>query len=443
MTKFLLIILFLLCYFSLLLLLKNNFKVRVSLGIILFAILVNMNFKAFIFKGEIVYSNVATLLIFLIVVSLQFHFLLIKYKNKNQFTESFSKVTVILFSFIFISLLIWLQMYVRNIYNFNLFFYHLWVYITLALLLLWFYYSSKMQEHISNIYLFKSAIAISIINFIISALQYIFNKSFLPSNPNSNINYYEGVEVVKRVWGIVGASNGAGNLGAILFPILLYYLYKSRSSIALISFVMNILFVLLTLTRIAYVAIIIETFIFIYFVFFRNLTYKNLSIRIFIILLGFLFFLLMTYLYFDDVYKLLVVDRGNTENHRFVQFDTAIELIKSAPLLGVGAGQYERYLYSNFGIRDIVVHSQFLNIFVETGLFSFAIFLFVYIYIGILLLRRFPRDRWFPLSLFIGNFITINFNPNQYYSINIYLFMFFSLGLIFYDNYLDNKDTKC
>ncbi|MEM5663753.1 hypothetical protein AAHB94_07845 [Bacillus toyonensis] len=34
--------------------------------------------------------------------------------------------------------------------------------------------------------------------------------------------------VVKRVVGFVGANNGAGNLAAILYPVLLYALVKEK-----------------------------------------------------------------------------------------------------------------------------------------------------------------------------------------------------------------------
>ncbi|ASS89468.1 O-antigen ligase family protein [Aeribacillus pallidus] len=444
MLKILFSLVLFVSFFLLLILVNNTNKVKIGLALILFSISINVSFQVYQFQNQILYLNLATLVIFIIVISLIFYYILLKNKVntlKSKKNDQAKNFYILFLSILTIILIICLQFYLRRIYDINLYFHHLTMYITICLLMIWFYLTSKITNYQqNNIIIFRLILLTATINFIISVLQYVFNKSFLPSDPNASINYYEGVEVVKRVWGIVGASNGAGNLGAIFFPILLYYSYKTKSKIALLVFVLNIIFVALTLTRIAYLAIIIELLIFVIYISFKNISYKNLGIRIFVLLFSSFVLSFCIYLYYDDAYKLLFLDRGDTESHRFTQFLMVIDLVKGYPIFGVGAGQYVYFLYSNYRVIDLAVHSQFLNVMVETGTLAFTLYFIIYIYMLIGILKNFPSDPWFPVSLFIGNFIVVNFNPNQYYNVSVYIFIFTSLALLFYKNNYETND---
>lgn len=69
---------------------------------------------------------------------------------------------------------------------------------------------------------------------------------------------------------------------------------------------------------------------------------------------------------FDKIYQVFFLNRGNTENSRMIQFNNAISLgAKHHLLSGIGSGQWRSYLYKNFGIVDIPIHSQMLNYLVE------------------------------------------------------------------------------
>ncbi|PET70547.1 hypothetical protein CN533_17965 [Priestia megaterium] len=434
MLKVFLLMIF--CSAYLILFIFKRDKINSSLIFIFFAIVVNLNFKVFDVDGKFIYINLTTIIICITLMA----FLGLKPFDKKKkltieekiYPRSFF-ILIILMSLI--TFITFVQIFIKNIYDWNLYIYHLTMYITFCLFIIFLHFTSRYKlRKMNNVIIFKLIMVVAFLNFSVSILQYIFNVSFLPSNPTANINYYEGVQVVKRVWGIVGASNGAGNLGAILFPILLYYLYKKKSKLALVIFLFNIIFILLTLTRIAYLAVIIEFIIFYFHIVFRNITYRNLTIRMFTLILSIVVIFVIGYLFSNDIYEILFLDRGNTQDYRFYQYEVLFKLVKDYPLTGIGAGQYVYYVFDHYRVNDIAIHSQFFNMYIETGIFSLLLFLFFNGYILIQLSKKFKTDKWFPISLFTGYLITSNFNPNQYYNVSMYIFMFTILALLFYKN---------
>ncbi|MGG0252063.1 hypothetical protein COM38_08160 [Bacillus toyonensis] len=443
MSKILFIMFVFLAYIFMLFMFKNRVSNKIGIVLILITISVNLDYKFFINSIEYVYIHLFSSVMLMIVLALIGYSMLLRTKrgylpganNRNR-----SYFYTMGFVYTFIIALIILQYNTLEIYDIDLFVHHLLIFLTTLFLLVWFYLTSKNSNNKQgNEIIFKSILVFSIVNSLLSVMQYMFNKSFLLSNPNASINYTEGVKVVKRVWGVVGASNGAGNLGTILFAVLLYYLYKNRNLITLTAFILNFIFILLTLTRIAYLAVGVEFLIFIFFTYFKDLNYKKLFTRIMLIISCMILFCIFIYVLYDSVYEILILDRGATQSNRFVQFDKVIEIAMAHLSLGVGAGQYIYNAYMYYGFQDIVVHSQFLNVLVEQGIFSLIAYLFVYIYMFIILIKKFKEDVWFPIILFTGNFITSNFNPNQYYNVCIFIFMFLTFGLIFYENNFNSK----
>ncbi|WP_371860500.1 O-antigen ligase family protein [Paenibacillus chibensis] len=280
----------------------------------------------------------------------------------------------------------------------------------------------------------------SLFNSFLGVFQYIFNRSFLLFSTSENINYYEGAVVSKRVFGFVGASNGAGNLGAILFSVLLYYFIKKRNFLSLSALLMNLVFVLLTFTRIGYLSICIQMLVYLVSSHKGNIHHwlKRCLIGIATILAAFIAF----QVFYKDIYQVLFVDRGDTQSNRFSQFSEAIIVMKDHPWFGIGAGQYVSYVENHYGLEDIVLHSQFLNILIEQGIFSFALFLLIYFLLFIWSLKVYKGEAWFPVSLMLGNFITVNFNPNQYYSICIYTFFILAYGMIFLGKSDDRNEAE-
>ncbi|HFK1545774.1 TPA: O-antigen ligase family protein [Bacillus albus] len=441
MSKILFIMFVFLVYIFMLFMFKNRVSNRIGIVLILITISVNLDYKFFINSIEYVYIHLFSSIMLMIVLALIGYSMLLRTKRVYlPRVNNRSYFYTMGFAYTFIITLIILQYNTLEIYDIDLFVHHLLIFLTNLFLLVWFYLTSKNSNNKQgNEIIFKSILVFSIVNSLLSIMQYIFNKSFLLSNPNASIDYTEGVKVVKRVWGVVGASNGAGNLGTILFAVLLYYLYKNRNLITLTAFILNCIFILLTLTRIAYLAVGVEFLIFIFFTYFKDLNYKKIFTRIMLIILCMIFFCIFIYILYDSVYEILILDRGATQSNRFVQFDKAIEIAMAHLSLGVGAGQYVYNAYMYYGFQDIVVHSQFLNVLVEQGIFSLIAYLFVYIYMFIILIKKFKEDIWFPIILFTGNFITSNFNPNQYYNVCIFIFMFLTFGLIFYENNFNSK----
>ncbi|OAB47071.1 O-antigen ligase family protein [Paenibacillus antarcticus] len=404
---------------------KGNTIQGILLGILIFGMVSNVRFN-------IGYPNINIdmpfIILFIYNLALLAHMMLSSKINELKLDDisrtQLNRVILLLSS---VLLVLFFQVYISQIYDIGLYSFHFNVFINLILLALFFYFLSVNQFSINTF--FAVIVMYSICNSLLGVLQYVFNRSFLLSSASDSINYYEGAVVTKRVMGFVGASNGAGNLGAILFSVLLYYFLKKKNFFSGIALLLNILFVVLTFTRIGYLSIVIQCLIFVVFSKIRD---KHQLLRRCLIGILSIFVGVIAYLiFFDDVYQILFINRGDTESNRFVQFNEAFRIMKENLWFGVGAGQYNSYIEANHGIQDIVLHSQFINILIEQGLISFILFSMIYIILFIWSTRVFKDDVWLPISLMIGNFIVVNFNPNQYYSMCILTFFILIYGLIF------------
>lgn len=330
-------------------------------------------------------------------------------------------------SFFVLILLLVLQSYALDIFEYGLYVYHSNLLLNLLLLAALFYLFGKLEVGSSTILLCMTGY--SLINSLLGVLQYVTNKPLLLFSVQDSINYYEGAKVAKRVIGFVGASNGAGNLAAVFFPVLLYYFMKKKNLFGLAAVLLNAIFLFLTFTRIGYLSVCVQFLIF--------LLYARLGTRFQLLkrlgaLTAVAMAAVMVYqIFYDELYQVLFLDRGNTESHRFVQFAGAFDVLKEHPWLGLGAGQYVPYMEAYHGIADIALHSQFMNVLVEQGIFGFTLFSFVYLSLFAWSLKKYRGEAWFPVSLFLGNLIVVNFNPNQYYSLCTYTFFIIAFGLVF------------
>ncbi|MGR9589844.1 O-antigen ligase family protein [Bacillus thuringiensis] len=442
MGKVLFCILFFCMYLIFLFVLKKEHSNQLGIFFILIAIAINIELNVY----DEIYINLFASVILIMVIAVSNYGLLLNSKRYGMVGARHANIKsfyiMLLPLMIILSNLIVQYMFIEII-NLRLFFHQVLMFLMILLMVVWFFIVSLNSNFAqNNSIIFNSILIISILNALLAIMQYIFNKSFLLSSPGESIDYFEGVRVVKRVWGFVGASNGAGNLGAILFAVLLYCFYKKRNIITFSALLLNVIFVGLTLTRIAYFAVFIECLIFIFFVYGKNLNYKKLFMRLMMTILIVVVTTISLYVFYDSAYELLISDRGATGEHRFIQFKKVFEISKENLLVGIGAGQYVYKAYSHYGFNDIVVHSQFLNTLVEQGLISFLAHLFFYVYTFKLLMRRFKNEIWFPIMLFVGNFITSNFNPNQYYDVSILIYVFISLGLIFFENDYEKNEFK-
>ncbi len=299
----------------------------------------------------------------------------------------------------------------------------------------------KIYRHETYAYIFFTYVVVHMIILFFHSIRNNFEKEKLIalvsvfSLGNSLLGIYEAFNGMLRVEGLVGYCNGAGNLGAILFPVLLYKFWHKKSVFNFIVLALNLVFTYLTFTRTGYIAIFVEVIIFAAFMMFQNndkagvlkkLVYTGVSAVI-------LFFMYTAYS--DDVinvYNGLFSYRGSTQSLRFIQFQRAFKIFLESPFIGIGTGQYAPYLLTTHFISDFDIHSQWLNILTEQGLLAFISYTFFYSSVFVMLVKRCKgEDLWFAIAIFAGNSLAINFNVNQYYGINIYIFYFIVFGFIF------------
>ena len=344
-------------------------------------------------------------------------------KSNNYDSKKFDVYTWIILAMI---VLILLQPAIFYIYDVKLFGHILDSYLAILSI----YVLAKKYGYLFTEDFILRAIAIfSICNSLFSFAQFITGKPLSPTSPYESIIYNIGYGELKRVSGLLGSNNGAGNLGAIFFTPLLYFLIKRPSFKRSIPFILNIIFTILTFTRIGYVSIAIQLII---FLFYRNRN-KIKKIKKTKIVVCIIFIIIIGYalINIDTTMNALFEKRGSTENSRWEQFERAKEVFVENKLLGIGYGNYIQYAVQIFLQSDIIIHSQYINTLVESGSIGFILFTLINIIPIIILLKRFKLNRWIPISIFIGNFIVINFNPNQYYFMNIfiYFYLIFNLGL--------------
>lgn len=285
------------------------------------------------------------------------------------------------------------------------------------LLIAYIYSSFKYYDYTKILKFFRYLI---IFNGILGILQFITNKKLLFGRISENINYGEGITLVRRTVGIAGSNNSAGNLGAILFSIALFNYMRTKKKIDLFALILTLIFSILTFTRIGYVAIIVETFI--YFVISNwssiNQILKKLRILFYSIILGFCGLILFG----NKLYDILFIKRGDTSQWRQIQFSRVFnEIIPNNTFFrGIGPGQYIYYSTYMLQRLDIDIHSQYINILVEQGTFAFIVFIIFNIYVSKKALKKCENksEKIFIISLLIGNLIVCNYNPNQYYLIN-------------------------
>ena len=261
---------------------------------------------------------------------------------------------------------------------------------------------------------------VAIFNGGLGILQYITNKKMIIGAFNDNIYYRQGGELVKRVVGIAGSNNAGGNLGAILFSIVFFCYLKNKSKKNTIALILTTIFSILTLTRIGYLAIVVE--IVIYFVLSNWNSVKKILSKISVALAGLIVVCVILRLWLDKIYYILFEQRGDTANSRNVQFEFIFKNIIEGDIFwsGIGAGQYKHYASNVLGYKDIDIHSQYLNLLCENGWIICFMFLIFNIYLYIKAIKRCDErlQKAFVTALFIGNLICVNFNPNQDYLVN-------------------------
>lgn len=80
-----------------------------------------------------------------------------------------------------------------------------------------------------------------------------------------------------------------------------------------------------------------------YFLIKKSKNKKESGYKILLASIIFLGSILIISLFYTEIVDLLFVSRGNTQEHRFIQFINVFQLIKENLVMGIGAGQYTYY----------------------------------------------------------------------------------------------------
>lgn len=324
---------------------------------------------------------------------------------------------------IILNLIIW-RPYIIDVVK-----YYNFIFIYVAILLI--YNIISTFKNISLDYILNIIIGISIANSTLGILQFFLNKKLLPGVWNESILFLEETGgAVKRIVGFAGTNNAAGAFGAILFCVSLYMYIKNKRLIYLVTVILNGVFSVLTLTRIGYLAIFIQLLIF--YLFTKNINLKQFIKKYFIFILSVVFVIVILVLFGDKIYETLFLNRGYTANYRITQFEFVINnVIKNNVIFGVGPGQLNTYILEQLGLIELDLHSQYLNVLAEQGIFIFTCFVVFNIYIlkKALIKHNDNLTKCLVWAIFITSLVCFNYNPNQYYPINnlIYYSLIFSL----------------
>ncbi|MZQ75530.1 MAG: hypothetical protein GT589_05150 [Peptoclostridium sp.] len=408
------------CCFNLALLYISSKHNKTIAHLMLATLLVNIAYPLYIDLNKEYTVYITSMAIVLILYNV-----IISTYNRDSFPSDFSldiskEMNIVTVSLAMIYVITAFQLLVLKIYRYETYAYIFFSYVVVQLIIVFFYNIRNKFERDT------------LITFI----------SFL-SLGNSFLGFYEAFNGVYRVGGLVGYCNGAGNLGAILHAVLLYKFWNNKSLYNLAVLVLNLEFTYLTYTRTGYIAIFVETVIFVLFLIFKDSDKKAVVKKLFFAGISIAAVVSLYAVYIDDIigmYNEMFNYRGSTQSMRFVQFQRVFKVFFESPFIGIGAGQYAHYYLMTHFISDFDIHSQWLSIITEQGLLVFISYAFFYTAVFLMLFKRCRgEDLWFAIAIFAGNSIAINFNVNQYYGINIYLFYLIVCGFIFSSKVKEKK----
>jgi hypothetical protein len=414
----------------------NNKEQAVYMSVPLLFLAFNISFNSINYRivGENLkdYVNTATLVIF---------GLLLCIFNKKTLKITWEYI-------FFIPLFLEILFFTKDIYNFPNFLRQLLNYLSIYMCFL----IGKSVKHISLTRFMTSFNLLAILNGILGIAQMITKKTLLIGNFNSSILYTEGLVNGNRAVGIAGSNNSAGNLAALLFVVVLFNFIKDKNIYSFIAIILNLIFALLTQTRIGLLAIAITLLI--VFINYKpkkrtDFLLKNL-VFIFLLILG----LCILIFFGTKIIDVLFLNRGDTAGERFIQYKMAFNTaIANHPITGIGTGQWRSYLYGFYKLVDIPIHSQYLNFFVENGIVIFILNIIFNVGIFISCIKLTLKKKFnvnfnvclFVICLFVTNIIVSNFNPNQIYTLNnvvYYLIIFITQAYLRQEISIANEEEK-
>lgn len=305
----------------------------------------------------------------------------------------------------------------------------------LSILILTFIFSkeTKLKKEV----FLKMFSFVILFNSFLGFAQWITKKPLLLNNDNASLVYTEGLQDVIRVIGIVGSSNGAGNLGAIFFPITMYMYLKNKNTTYFLIVLTNLVFLMLTLTRIGILAAIIASMVLV--ILFKAKTLIQFTLKYFFIFCTLLIIVFVWVNSGQEVVDILFNQRGNTAGSRFIQYNNILTILNGESfkevIFGIGSGEYTSYLKNYYGTWDIVIHSILLNKLIEEGLISFLSYIIMISTLTIYAVAKIENGyKWIPVLVTMCYIITSNFNPAQYYYVSNMMYYIFMIGIPLINN---------
>lgn len=420
---------------------SKNYKIAIVFGFSIISFL--LTFKVSLVSIKIQNGEIITfplLSLYLIFYLFLIYFIYSKYKIEHIRLKSNINITRKLYFLIPISFLIFTITSTITIYtnlqdfvSYTYFYWQIFIFLNvfmiyLIIFRLGFVNNQELQRTLIKAFSW-TIVAIISINFIISVLQMVTGLMLLPGSFNEPILYTEGVINTNRAVGLIGVNNGAGNLSAILF---LYVLINRKNFSIKTQLVLSLMLcssVLLTQTRIAILTLFLMIMIYGLYLVLFSLKQKK-TVAIFSLTASFL--LIISYLiylnYSEDIIYLFTEARGATGNYRGFQFNFVyLEFIRSFQegnwwilLFGRGLGTFEIFVPINFGITYIGnLHSQLLSYLFELGLIPTLYYFFANVIVFLYFIKK---DMIVGFGFVLVFFIPFNYNPNQYYDLNVLLF---------------------
>lgn len=287
-------------------------------------------------------------------------------------------------------------------------------------------------------YLYFAICVESILYAIYTALDYLIWKSIISADLiNLVLPYYNtalehlGAFMI-RTRGGAQDSNIGGSFIIFFTLILLYVGKKEQKTITYAMIILNLLCLILTLSRTAIISFVLMSFLYLFFSLKRNKS----GIAFFIIVFVFLFYCLSTLSIFTDAFNSIVErftnkDDASRNNHISIiyqGFDIAFSDIKIF-FVGNGYGASGLLLKNMFDNKYANFHNAFITFLVESGFPSMIMFL-------ILLARNILKNTM--SMIFCAVFIIVNFS----YQVFTEPFFWVSLSFIYAINVFAETNTE-
>jgi putative inorganic carbon (HCO3(-)) transporter len=157
--------------------------------------------------------------------------------------------------------------------------------------------------------------------------------------------------------------------------------------------------------------------------------YKKRKIRLFWIIIGLGFIILLIFVYF----KLSSIQGRLSLGSRLEIWQTTWEVFKTYPITGIGPGTFSDYFppYPDWGVPQ--PHNIYLAFLIQTGIFGFIGFIWLLIWFFKTGLRSLVTDYWLPITILMSAMIYVlghGLIDTTYWKNDLSVFFWLLIGLM-------------